>query len=259
MRGIPPLFCFFLLLSGGCSQWELEPKNARTLLVPDLIQVPGGTFRMGSLEGFTDELPIHTVTVSGFSMGKYEITVKQYRDFCTATNRAFPQNPFWAWADDHPIVFVSWHDATAYCAWLSSQTGKRFRLPTEAEWEYAAKGGSPSQPFKYAGSDNPDEVGWYGGNTGIITAITRPVGQKKPNTLGLHDMSGNAWEWCSDWYGPYPATPLTDPTGPTTGSMRAMRGGSWFDFVIFLRAARRYPLDGDGSYEQVGFRIVQEN
>ncbi|MBX2890475.1 MAG: SUMF1/EgtB/PvdO family nonheme iron enzyme [Saprospiraceae bacterium] len=126
--------------------------------------------------------------------------------------------------EKHPVVMVSWHGAVEYCNWLSGKTGKKYRLPTEAEWEYAARGGSLSKGYKYAGGHNLGEVGWYKENAG---AVSHPVGGKKANELGLYNMSGNVWEWCSDWYGEYPTTAQTNPTGPATGSYRVRRGGSW--------------------------------
>jgi formylglycine-generating enzyme required for sulfatase activity len=211
----------------------------------EMVYIKGGSFEMGSNDGDDDEKPVHTVTVNGFYMSKYEVTVGQYLEFCKATNTHFPE-----WLEqgnsyhveqgtdnfyknlgysrtanqDLPIVGVSWNDAVAYTQWLSEKTGKNYRLPTEAEWEYAAKGG---QNYEYAGSDNLDEVGWYWNNS---NETTHPVGQKLPNGYGLYDMSGNVWEWCQDmWHDNYNGAPINGSAWTSGGevSRRVLRGGAW--------------------------------
>ena len=248
------MLLFFIFLS--CSKWELEEK--KTLPLPEMIEVKGGSFDMGTIDGNSDEKPNHLVILNDFLIGKYEVTVKQYKDFCLATNRIFPTNPVWAWKDNHPIVFVDWKDANDYCEWLSKLLGKKYRLPTEAEWEYAARGGNKSNNYIYAGGNTAEEVGWFGGNTNIISQETRPIGQKKPNELGIFDMSGNVWEWCSDWYGNYTNDIQTNPKGVSTGKMKIIRGGSWFDFVHYLRTSARYPFVPEQLFYGTGFRIVEE-
>jgi formylglycine-generating enzyme len=250
-----PKVLLLTFLFYSCTKWNLVEEEK--IPYPEMVEVKGGSFQMGNNNYSDDERPVHLVVLDDFLIGKYEVTVKQYKDFCLATNRSFPANPIWSWKDNHPIVFVSWKDANDYCAWLSTLTGSHFRLPTEAEWEYAARGGAFSKDYKFAGSDVAEEVGWFGGNTYLISQETRPVGQKKPNELNIYDMSGNAWEWCSDWYGNY-TLDQKNPKGPATGISKVMRGGSWFDFVIFLRTSGRYPFEPQGIYYQVGFRIVQE-
>ncbi len=240
----------------GCSKWQLEDK--KMLPLPEMIEVKGGSFEMGSFDGYIEDRPTHFVKLNDFRICKYEVTVKQYKDFCLATNKPFPSNTLWAWKDDHPMVNVSWKDTNSYCEWLSKLLGRKYRLPTEAEWEYAARGGNKSNNYLYAGSNTAEEVGWFGGNTNLISQETRPIGQKKPNELGIYDMSGNVWEWCSDWYETYTTDIQTNPKGPTTGKMKIMRGGSWFDFVVFLRTTRRYPFDPENVYYGTGFRIVEE-
>ena len=225
------------------------PKVSQT--PAGMVLVEGGTFQMGSDAGSSDEKPVHLVTVNSFSMDKTEVTVAQYRRFCQQTGRSMPQEPSWGWHDDHPIVNVSWDDARAYATWA----GKR--LPTEAEWEFAARGGTKTQGYTYSGSNGVDAVGWDDVNSG---STTHPVAQKRPNELGLYDMTGNVWEWCSDWYDAhyYAYCPAVNPSGPVSGTYRVLRGGSWYKDTDFLRSAVRlrfYPEGGDGDY---GFRCVQD-
>ena len=151
------------------------------------------------------------------------------------------------------MIHVSWNDAVAYCEWLSKQTRKTYRLPTEAEWEYAAKGGPRHDKYVYSGGDNMDIVGWYAWNSGFAT---HPVGKKAPNGLGLYDMSGNVWEWCADWYGPYTDSEQTDPKGPDKGEDRVMRGGAWRFYVIRTRCTTRRHMAQDFNGSGPGFRIA---
>jgi formylglycine-generating enzyme required for sulfatase activity len=211
--------------------------------------ISGNSFSMGSNDGESDEKPVHTVRVSDFHMGKYEVTFAEYDKFCDATSREKPSDAGWG-RGNRPVINVSWDDATAYCKWLSSTTGKSYRLPTEAEWEYSARGG---QNYKYAGSDDWNAVAWNGANS---DSKTHPVGQKQANGFGLYDMSGNVWEWCSDWKRDYSSRTETNPTGAATGSGRVYRGGSWFSGASSCRASSRY--DGAPAYRDshLGFRLV---
>jgi formylglycine-generating enzyme required for sulfatase activity len=211
------------------------------------ILVKGGTFLMGSLS-FENEKPVHEVEISDFYMDKYEVTVAQYRAFCEATGRDMPKAPSWDWQDDAPIVNVSWSDANAYAKWA----GKR--LPTEAEWEYAARGGKNTNGFTYAGAHMPDIVGWYSRNS---VGSPQPVGLKKPNELGLYDMSGNVWEWCSDYYGDYSRENQKDPQGAEVGINRVTRGGSWFGNRGNLRVANRYSYPEAFGSPLIGFRCAK--
>ncbi|MFN8348785.1 MAG: formylglycine-generating enzyme family protein [Spirosomataceae bacterium] len=225
-------------------------------LYPEPIFVQGGTFEMGSATGEMNEQPVHNVTLSSYWISKHEVTVKQYREFCNASGYAFPTDmPAWGWQDDNPIVFVNWNDATAYCAWLSQKTGKKYRLPTEAEWEFAAKGGNLTQRYLYAGSNSLDDVAWYYKNSGDRT---HSVGTKKPNELGLYDMSGNVWEWNQDWFAFYPSGSVVNPQGGVTGVSRSLRSGA-FDGNENGRITFRlayYPVD---KCRCAGFRCVMEN
>ena len=221
--------------------------------VPEMVWVEGGSFTMGSLSGEEEERPVRTVTLNNFSIGKYEVTVGEYKAFCTATGRKMPEPPRWDWNDKHPVVNVSWKDAVAYCNRLSKTTKKNFRLPTEAEWEYAARGGQKSSGYLYAGGKTMEEVGWYKDNSG---RSTNPAGQKRPNEMGLYDMSGNVWEWCLDWYDKYPNQEQTNPRGPSRGKFRVMRGGSWYYSAVYARTAARFDGNPSERENDQGFRVV---
>jgi formylglycine-generating enzyme required for sulfatase activity len=208
-----------------------------------MVFVEGGTFQMGSNSGDSDEKPVHTVTVSSFYMDKTEVTQAEYR-------KVMGKNPsYYSGCDDCPVEKVSWHDANEY----AKKVGKR--LPTEAEWEYAARGGNKSKGYRYSGSNGIDAVGWYDGNSGYKT---HPVAQKQPNELGLYDMSGNVWEWCSDWYSDsyYRSSPKNDPQGPNSGSRRVLRGGSWSINDVDCRVANRGRRGPDYGDVSIGFRCV---
>jgi len=212
----------------------------------EAVRIPAGRFQMGcspddkECEG--DEKPVRTVTISKpLTLGKTEVTVAAYRRYATKTGGQMPsgQGP-----DDHPVVNVSWEDASKFCAWAGG------RLPTEAEWEYAAGGGRAASRY-----GPPDEIAWYDANSG---GKTHPVGLKKPNAYGLYDMLGNVWEWVADWYGPYAPQAVTDPTGPTQGENRVVRGGSW-DYVSGgLRASGRFRDQPGDRYGDRGFRCSWE-
>jgi formylglycine-generating enzyme len=244
---------FFLLLSSFLGIQVLGQTPVTFPVKPELVFVKGGTFAMGSKNGEEDEQPVHSVTLSDFSIGKYEVTVVQYRAFCEAVGRRMPQEPDWGWEDRLPIVHVSYNDAVAYCNWLSEKFGGNWRLPTEAEWEYAAKGGSQSRGYTYAGGNELEELGWYMYNS---WDQPNPVGTKKPNELGIYDMSGNVSEWCADWYGDYSPNAATDPKGPSSGEGRVLRGGSWFYYENTSRITNRSYHAPTGSLIVSGFRVV---
>jgi len=237
---------------GKTIRWLIDPEVAdRTLKFKvniidrtNMVWVEGGTFQMGSNSGDSDEKPVHTVTVKGFWMGKYEVTQAEYR-------RVMGTNPSRFQCDDCPVENVSWNDAVEYAKRVGG------RLPTEAEWEYAARGGNQSRNYKYSGSDNLDEVGWYSNNSGNKT---HPIGQKKPNELGLYDMAGNVWEWCQDGYdeGYYAKSPRDNPTGPSYGSHRVLRGGSWSGIGYGCRLSLRNRLDPVNRGNYIGFRCVRD-
>jgi formylglycine-generating enzyme required for sulfatase activity len=233
-----------------------------------MVFVEGGTFQMGCTsehsECRSDEYPVHTVTVSSFSIGKYQVTRAQW--LAAMKGHATLANPG-RWKDDDqlPIEEVNWYDIdTAFLPRLRALTGKQYRLPTEAEWEYAARGGKHKSTYKYSGSDDVNEVAWYesnsGDNGGNSNQRTHPVGQKKPNALGIYDMNGNVWEWCSDWYsGDYNAAIAkgnTNPKGPDAGSTRVIRGGRVHDTPIYVRTPARYGHDPNSRTFMDGLRLV---
>lgn len=219
---------------------------------PVMVAVEGGSFQMGSNGGDEREKPVHTVRVNNFSIGKYPVTSGEYRQFCAETGYGYPPTNY---PDNYPVVDVSWNDAKSYCAWLGKKTGTVFRLPTEAEREFAARGGNKSQGYLYAGGNNLNEVGWFEDNSG---KVLRGVGLKKANELGIYDMSGNVWDWCSDWFqANYYAISSTDnPDGPASGSLKVLRGGSFIFFAYGSRVAFRDSQKPDGGYGNVGFRVV---
>ena len=211
-----------LIINGG---GESEFKN-QTFTVNgvsfDMIAVEGGTFTMGATaeqgsDAYDDEKPAHQVTLSSYYIGKTEVTQELWQ-------AVMGSNPSYFSDTNLPVETVSWNDCQSFIAKLNELTGKKFRLPTEAEWEYAARGGNKNQGYKYSGSNTIDDVAWNYSNS---SSKTHPVATKAPNELGIYDMSGNVWEWCSDWYGSYSSSAQTNPTGATSGSYRVLRGGSW--------------------------------
>ena len=198
-----------------------------------MIEVQGGTFTMGSPDSDSEaedgEKPAHSVTLSSYSIGETEVTQALWK-------AVMGSNPSYFKGDDLPVETVSWNDVQTFISKLNELTGANFRLPTEAEWEYAARGGNKSQDYKYSGSNTVGDVAWYSGNS---SSRTHAVATKAPNELGIYDMSGNVWEWCQDWYDGYAGTPQTDPQGPDTGSRRVDRGGSWGNRAGGCRVAYR--------------------
>lgn len=232
----------------------------------DFLTIPPGTYRRGSPATETgrdaDEGPQHEVTISrGFQLGVYEVTQRQWKAVMGENPAVFQQaaSPPMPADDplDRPVDSVSWQDAQRFLNRLNAFGLGRFRLPTEAEWEYAARAGTTTAyPWGEAGDrDRTHEFAWANSRS---YATTRAVGLKPPNAWGLHDMHGNLWEWCSDWYGPYSAGPQTDPVGAPAGRERVFRGGSWYDFPHVLRSANRHRHAPDGRYTAIGLRIVKE-
>jgi formylglycine-generating enzyme required for sulfatase activity len=222
-------------------------------LVGKFIRVKGGTFTMGCTHEqgsycYDDEKPVHEVTLSDYYIGETEVTQAQWR----AVMGNNPSN--FTGCDECPVERVSWNDVKDFISKLNSRSGGvRYRLPTEAEWEYAARGGGLSKGYKYAGSDNPEEVAWYDDNWG---SKTHPVKGKKANELGIYDMSGNVWEWCSDWKDNYSSGSQTNPTGPNTGDDRVRRGGGWFSNAGYCRVSGRNFLEPGNRAGSLGFRLA---
>lgn len=239
--------------------------------------IKAGTFQMGSPvtePNRSSNETLHAVTLTkDFYMGKYPVTFTEYDAFCDATSRTKPNDGGWG-RGDRPVIYVSWDDAVAYCEWLSQTTGMTVRLPTEAEWEYACRGGqTESLPFgigngKYLDGDMANINGRYiydmddnghkdlGSGYGTYLGQTSAVGQYDPNGYGLYDMHGNVFEWCSDWYGIYDSGSVTDPTGPDAGINRVLRGGSWSNDAQVCRSAYRSSTNPDYAYYNCGFRVV---
>ncbi|MDY5451435.1 MAG: SUMF1/EgtB/PvdO family nonheme iron enzyme [Alloprevotella sp.] len=184
-----------------------------------MIAVKGGTFQMGNDDGYYEwEYPVHQVTLSDYYIGETEVSQELWSAVMGCNPSNFTGNM------QRPVETVSWNDCQTFISRLNQLTGETFRLPTEAQWEYAARGGNKSKGYTYSGSNAIDDVAWYNYNS---DRMTHPVKTKSPNELGIYDMSGNVWEWCSDWFGAHSSDAQTDPTGPATGSYRVVRGGSW--------------------------------
>jgi formylglycine-generating enzyme required for sulfatase activity len=221
-------------------------------LIPDkegieMVFVEGGEFIMGDAE--LEDAPPHKVTVSSFYIGKYPVTQAQWEAVMGNNPSEFKN------CENCPVENVSWYDCQGFIQKLNAKTGKTYRLPTEAEWEYAARGGKRSKGYKYAGSNEIEAVAWYGGNS---NDKTHPVGQKKPNELGIYDMTGNVWEWCCDWYGEsyYNSSPGNNPKGPESGRYRVLRGGSWGNFAESCLVAGRNDWDPGRRGDYLGFRLL---
>jgi formylglycine-generating enzyme required for sulfatase activity len=225
---------------------------------PEFVHVPEGYFLMGSADGQDDEQPSHQVWVSAFAIGTYPVTNREYACFLHATGWSVPQG----WHEPRlnhaaqPVVAVSWFDAVAYCHWLSDVCGQAYRLPTEAEWEKAARGGV--ERTRYPWGDEPAQ--WMDPH-GRGEVIERPddVGQDPPNGYGLHNMGDLVHVWCSDWYAAdyYHRSPSHDPQGPAAGKRRASRGGSWRHRIKVTRCAARSSLPPDRTFTDYGFRVVR--
>ncbi|MBI3949538.1 MAG: SUMF1/EgtB/PvdO family nonheme iron enzyme [Acidobacteria bacterium] len=236
--------------------------QVRGYLVPEVISIPAGSFQMGSETGGEDEKPVHTVSVDGFDMGRVLVTNAQYKAFCDATNRMYPIDPL-EWGNyfkdysDHPVINVSWEDAMAYCEWLSKITGLKYRLPTEAEWEYAARGGLVGKTYPWGDEDPKGRACYLEGQIPFGVPTMR-VGSYPPNGYGLYDMAGNVWQWCWDWYDVsyYRSGNNRHPQGPPGGTNKVARGGAWLYGSNSLRCAIRLQLAPQMQHETVGFRVA---
>jgi formylglycine-generating enzyme required for sulfatase activity len=214
----------------------------------EMVYVKGGIFMRGSNNGESDEKPVRKVRLKNFYIGKFEVTQAQWKVVMGNNPSRFKENNL-------PVEKVSWEDCQKFLKKLNQKTGNVFRLPTEAEWEYASKGGNKSKGYKYSGSNRIAEVAWYGGNS---RKKTHPVGQKKPNELDIYDMSGNVWEWCQDWYGNnyYRTNSVDNPTGPNSGINRVFRGASCYDYGGYCRSSNRNSNSPSIQGSSLGLRLL---
>ena len=241
--------------NGGDSSVKLTFFGNQTITVNGvsftMIAVEGGTFQMGATseqggDADNDEKPVHSVALSDYYIGETEVTQELWQAVMGSNPSRFSGYP------QRPVEQVSWNDCQEFIKKLNQLTGKNFRLPTEAEWEYAARGGNKSLDYKYSGSDIVGVVAWYDGNSG---SRTHDVKTKQANELGIYDMSGNVYEWCQDWYGNYSSSSQTNPTGPTLGSFRVFRGGGWYCSAGDCRVSFRYYNNPDYGSGNLGLRL----
>ena len=243
----------------------LLPAHSEILAIalePTLVRIPAASFLMGSEKGQDCERPVHRVSIDSFLLAATQVTNEEYGRFLRATSRTPP--PFWNHPNfnhsKQPVAGVSWHEAVHYCEWLNSQTGRAYRLPTEAEWECAARGGLEQKQFPW-GDDPPQSLPnyatrWQNG--------PEPVAQYAPNAFGLYDIGDNVHEWCNDWYDPnyYEASPDRNPQGPDQSPMKparkSSRGGSWRHHVKVARCSARSSIPPDFQYADYGFRVASD-
>jgi len=234
-----------------------SPKSQIEVIEPVMVAVPAGWFWMGCETGRDDEKPAHRVWVDAFELAAYQVTNQEYACFLGATRS--PEPPCWNDPNfNHPkmpVVAVSWHEAVAYCEWLSRATGKSYRLPTEAEWERAARGGAEQRLYPW-GDAPPEQVPNYAGRWKIGP---EPVGIYPPSAYGLYNLGDNVHEWCFDWYdaGYYNSSPERNPQGPAHGGRRASRGGSWRHQIKVTRTAARSSIPPELQYADYGFRVAR--
>ena len=241
--------------------------NGKTVTF-NMVLVKAGTFQMGSTTGDENEQPVHSVTLTkDYYMGETEVTQELW--YAVMGQKPTSDGSQWeneyGLGDNYPAYYISYEDCRQFIAKLNQMTGRQFRFPTEAEWEFAARGGTKSKGNTYAGSNTIGDVAWYDRydkNASTVGSLrknnygTHTVKTKTPNELGLYDMSGNVWEWCYDWYGSYPSSAQTDPTGPDCGSNRVVRGGSWYNGATYCRTAFRGSYTPSSRYGSLGFRLA---
>ena len=235
-------------MASGSNAISIPVKDGISI---DMVKVEAGTFMMGATsemkDPYSDEKPVHQVTLTNdYYMGKYEVTQALWQ-------AVMGSNPSNFKGDNLPVETVNWNDCQEFISKLNSLTGRKFRLPTEAEWEYAARGGKKSRGYQYSGSSNISDVAWYDGNS---VNKTHPVGTKQANELGIYDMTGNVWEWCSDWYSSYSSSSQTNPTGSDSGSARVSRGGGWFNDASYCRLSVRFYYTPDFRLDILGLRLA---
>ena len=242
-----------------------QPKKTITVgnVQFTMIQVSGGTFQMGATseqgkDADEDEKPVHQVTLSPYYIGETEVTQELWQAVMGTTvqqqrDKAYPTYPMRGEGPNYPMYYISWNECQEFISRLNQQTGLKFRLPTEAEWEFAARGGAKSRGYKYSGSNNLNDVAWYDSNSGNTT---HAVKMKQPSELGIYDMSGNVWEWCQDWYGKYGKGSQTNPNGASSGSDRVNRGGAWNSNARRCRVADRNYSAPDDRSDFLGLRLA---
>ena len=249
-----------IILDGGSSQPVTTTFTVKGVSFT-MVKVEGGSFTMGTPEvgegeedeAKSDERPTHQVTLSSFNIAVTEVTQELWLAVMGSNPSNFNSGNGYDENLQRPVEQVSWSDCKTFITKLNRLTGKTFRLPTEAEWEFAARGGKKSWGYKFAGSNNVSEVSWYSNNSGMLT---HSVATKAPNELGLYDMSGNVSEWCSDWYGDYSGEPQTNPQGPATGLYRVYRGGSWLLTDRYSRVSARDWRGPDALSTAIGLRLA---
>ena len=275
----------------------IMPTKTLAQSVAKMILVEGGQFTMGSTNGEANEKPTHQVVLNSFYIAEHEVTVAQYKEFVAATGEAMPKGPdeewmkthihtrkfytspaktWWGWQSNFPMHHINWYNAIEYCNWLSAKKGLEkcyvidpkggwlldsskngYRLPTEAEWEFAARGGNKSKGYKYSGSNTASDVAWYDDTSKQKGPMN--IKTKKPNELGIYDMSGNVWEWCSDYYsaGFYGISPLKNPFNDKFAIYRVLRGGSWHYRGEYATVTSRDGPEPKFSNFNYGFRLAK--
>ena len=237
------------------SEANAETQKSSHKKYKGMVFIKGGSFEMGDTfgDGKRNELPVHKVIVSDFYLSKTEVTVAEFQSFCNSTGRAMPRQPAWNY-EDHPVVSVSWHDANAYCKWIGA------KLPTEAEWEYAARNGGEKVKYPNGNKLTNNDANFIGVSGIDQWTKTSPVASFAPNKLGIYDMAGNVSEWCADWYDEdyYRRSPKNDPTGPSVGRERVLRGGSWLLGETALRTTyRNHNVPTMKHNRVIGFRYAR--
>jgi formylglycine-generating enzyme required for sulfatase activity len=225
-----------------------------------MVYIPPGEFKMGSND-YENEKPPHTVYLDGYWIGKYEVTFSQYDRYCDETRKEKLDDEGWG-IRKCPVINVSWDDANTYCQWLSEKKGLAFKLPTEAQWEKAARG-TDNRKYPWGNKEPDKQLANFKLNIFVLSKKTTPVGSypQGASPYGLLDMAGNVWEWCQDWYNKnyYQSSPDKNPNGPKSGTYRVLRGGSWYDGARNLRCAVREYFDPSNRFNYLGFRLCQDD
>ena len=249
------LFAACILINYACKKNPDGPKYEKAPSIPSFVFLEGGTYQMGA--GNPKVSPVHTVTLDSFYISSTEVTFEQYDYYCDQNNFAKLEDNGWG-RDKRPVMNITWQEAKNYCVWLGTKLGKTVRLPSEAEWEYAAK--AKGEVIQWAGTNNQNDFANYAWDDNNSGGTTHDAASKNPNSIGLFDMCGNVWEWCNDWYSSsyYSTSPQNNPQGPVSGSNRVIRGGSYQDYSENSSTVYRfsyYPLNTNSG---IGFRCVKD-